>query len=115
MSPCISALLDRTVGARWRRCLRRPAAHHCAPCGAGEHRARGNAAHSSPPTCLHLAPVPAVARDQARYVRSRSGPQLAGGLLSIPEVPVELGWRGHLACLVSTRSAVVTAESRGPA
>ena len=35
-----------------------------------EHRSRGKAAHSPHPTCLHLAPMPTVARDRARYVRS---------------------------------------------
>ena len=33
----------------------------------------------------------------------------------LPEVPVKLGWRGHLACLAPTRPAAVTAGSRGPA
>ena len=33
----------------------------------------------------------------------------------LPEVPVKLRWRGHLACLAPTRPAAVTTGSRGPA
>ena len=37
------------------------------------------------------------------------------GTRRLPEVPVKLGWRGHLARLAPTRPAAVTAGSRDPA